>query len=58
MGGTGWKNISDHFFDSIETVFRVKNTKSVCSGSRSGIRNLFDPGSVMEKYGSAIQDPG
>jgi hypothetical protein len=44
------------FPESIETVFRVKNTKNLLCGS--GIRNLYDPGSGTEKFGSGIQDPG
>jgi hypothetical protein len=44
-------NIPDHFSESLETVFRVKNT------SGSGIRNLFDTGSGMEKFGSGINTP-
>jgi hypothetical protein len=40
-------HIPDHFFESLETVFRV---------SGAGLRNLFDPGSGMEKFGSGSRD--
>ncbi len=48
-------NIPDNFSESLETVFRVKNTQIL--GCGSGIRNLFDPGSGMEKFGSEINIP-
>jgi hypothetical protein len=41
-------NIPDNFSESLETVFRVKNTYIFLCGS--GIRNLFDPGSGI-RYG-------
>ncbi len=42
-------NIPDHFSESLETVFRVINTKILWYGS--------DPGSEMEKLGSGINIP-
>jgi hypothetical protein len=36
-------NNPHHLSESLETVFRVKNTSILLSGS--GIRNLFEPGS-------------
>jgi hypothetical protein len=41
--------IPDHIFESLETVFWVKNTYFLLFGSGSGFRNPFDPGSGMEK---------
>jgi hypothetical protein len=54
---SGSGDIPDHFSRSLETVFWVKNTFSLRCGS--GIRNLFDPGSGVEKFGSEmfIPDP-
>jgi hypothetical protein len=50
-------NIQGHFFESLETVFGVKNTSILLRGSGSRIRDLFDmdPGSEMEKFRSGIQ---
>jgi len=45
-------NIPDHFSESLETVFRVENTRNLWCGSGSGIWNIFDTGSGMEKFGS------
>jgi hypothetical protein len=42
----------NHFTESLETVFRVKNTYSYL---RIRFRNLFEPGSGMEKFGSGIR---
>jgi hypothetical protein len=39
-----------HFFKSLETVFKAKQLKFF--DAVSGFRNLFDPGSGMEKFGS------
>jgi hypothetical protein len=50
-------NIPDNFSESLETVFRVKNTSILGCGFGSGIWNLFDPGSGMEKFGSGINIP-
>jgi hypothetical protein len=36
-------NIPDPFFESLETIFWVKNTLILLCRSGSGIRNLFDP---------------
>jgi hypothetical protein len=49
-------NIPDHISESLETIFWVKNIKIIGCGSGSGIRNLFDPGSGMKKFGSGIGD--
>jgi len=46
-------NIPDHISESLETIFWVKYLNSLI---RIRIRNLFDPGSGMEKLGSWIQD--
>jgi hypothetical protein len=43
-------NILDHFSESLEIIFWVKNTYI------SGIRNTFDPGSGMEKFEPGIRD--
>jgi hypothetical protein len=53
-------NIPDHNSEILETIFWVKNTKILCRGSGSGIRDLFDPRSGMENFGSGIgnKDPG
>jgi hypothetical protein len=48
-------DILDHFSESLETVFRAKVTRPT-SGAGSGIHNLIDPESGMEKI--RIQDPG
>jgi hypothetical protein len=69
--GSGWvKNqdpgsgsrmkIPDNISESLETIFRVKNTLILGCGSGSRIRNLFDPGSEIRngKFGSGIQEPG
>jgi hypothetical protein len=52
-------NIPDHISECLETIFWVKKVGYllVCGsgcGSGSGIRNLFDPGSGMEKFGFVI----
>jgi hypothetical protein len=54
----GKNQVSDpnHISESLETIFRVKNIYIVLCGS--GFRNLFDPGSGMEKFGSGIKNPG
>jgi hypothetical protein len=44
-------NIPDHIFES----FGLKILKFCYGGSGSGIRNLFDPGSGMERFGSGIR---
>jgi hypothetical protein len=46
--------ILDHFSESLWTVFRAKSTTILWCGS--GIRNLFDPGSGREIFGSLIRD--
>jgi hypothetical protein len=46
-------NIPDHISGSLETFLWVKNTQILLCGS--GIRNFFDPGSGMEKFGSGIR---
>jgi hypothetical protein len=43
------------FVRELRNSFRVKNTKMLLNGS--GIRNLFDPGSGMEIFGSGINIP-
>jgi hypothetical protein len=50
-------NIQDHISGSSETIFWVKSY--LISLMRIRIRELFDPGSGMEKLGSGIktQDP-
>jgi hypothetical protein len=45
-------NIPDHFAESLETVFWVKKNSLI----RIRIRDLLDPGSGMEKFGSRIRD--
>jgi hypothetical protein len=52
-------NIPDHFCKSLETVFKAKQLKFCDEVPRSGFRNLFDPRSGIEKFGSWIntQDP-
>jgi hypothetical protein len=57
-------NIPDHFSESLETVFWVKNTLILCYGSGifltldpgSG-KNIPEPSSGMEKFGSGINIP-
>jgi hypothetical protein len=49
-------NIPDHISESLGKIFVVRILKS-WFGSESGIRNLFDPGSGMEKFGSGINIP-
>ncbi len=44
-------NIQDHIPEILEIIFGLKLLKS-------GIPNLFDPGSGMEKFGYGIRDPG
>ncbi len=67
-GKTGSRmNIPDKFSESLETVFRVKNTWILWCGSGSETRNLFDAGSGifltldsgsrMEKFRSGINIP-
>ncbi len=59
----GWKktgsgmNFPEHFSESLETVFRVKNIWIIWCGSGTGIRYLFDAGSAMEKLRSGIKIP-
>jgi hypothetical protein len=48
-------NIPDLISGSLETIFWVKNTKIPWCGFRSEIRNLLDPASGMEKFGSGIR---
>jgi hypothetical protein len=52
-------NIPDHFSDSLETVFRAKNTYILGCGSGSRIRNLFDPAwkNLDPESGINIPDP-
>ncbi len=50
--GSGVNN-PDHISESLETIFLVKNTQTLWCGS--GIWNIFDPGSGMEKI--RIRDP-
>ncbi len=52
-------NIPDHISESSETIFWVKNALILWCGSWSGIRNLLDPGSGVEKFwsGTNILDP-
>jgi hypothetical protein len=53
-------NIPDHISESLETIFWVKILKffDVEPDPGSRIRNLFEPGSVMEKFVSGIRDKG
>jgi hypothetical protein len=51
-------NIPDNFFESLETILRDKNIQIFWCGSGSGIRNIFDPGSGMEKFGSGMEKCG
>jgi hypothetical protein len=44
-------NILDHISESVDTIFRVKN-------SLIRIRNLFEPGSRMEKIQIREKHPG
>ncbi len=56
--GTGsGMNIPDHFSESLDTVFWVKIILILWCWSGSGIRNLSDSGSGMEKFGSGINIP-
>jgi hypothetical protein len=48
-------NTSDHISESLETIFCVKKYLNSLVWIR--IRNLFDPGSGMEKLGSGISIP-
>jgi hypothetical protein len=50
-------NIPDHISESLETIFLVKILRFLYADLErgSGIRNLFDPGSGMEKI--LIGDP-
>jgi hypothetical protein len=54
-------NIPDHISESLETFFGLKISKFFDVDPGSGIRNLFDPGSGMEKFGPGsrinIPDP-
>jgi hypothetical protein len=52
--GSG-NSIPDHISESLDTIFWVKK----CSNSLMRIRNLFDPGSGIEKFGfrTNIPDP-
>jgi hypothetical protein len=52
-------NILDHISVSLETFFWLKILKFFDAGPNlgSGIRNLFVPGSGMEKFGSRINIP-
>ncbi len=46
-------NIPDHISESLDFFgFKIHLNLLV----RSGIRNLFDPGSGMEEFGSCIRD--
>jgi hypothetical protein len=55
FGSGSGMNIPDNFSESLETVFRVKILKFFDADPDPGIRNLIDPGSGMEKFGSGIQ---
>jgi hypothetical protein len=44
------------YSESLEKIFGLK-ILYLCSGSRSWIRNLVDPGYGMEKFGSGINIP-
>jgi hypothetical protein len=46
-------NIPDHISESLETIFWVKKYLNFLMR----IRNLFDPGSEMGKFGSRINIP-
>jgi hypothetical protein len=48
-------SIRDHFSESLEKLFWVTNTHPRNSVTRIRSRDLFDPGSGMEKFGSWIQ---
>jgi hypothetical protein len=50
-------NISDHTSESLKPIFWVKKTYILSRGSESGIRNLFDPESGVENFGSRINIP-
>jgi len=56
----GWKisirirdYVPDHISESLETIFGLK---ILWCSSGSGIRDLFDPGSRIKKFGSVIRD--
>ncbi len=49
-------NIPDYISESLETFFGLKILKFFDADSGSEIRNLFDLGSGMEKFGSGIQE--
>jgi hypothetical protein len=49
-------NNPDHFSESLETIFCVKNTSfDVDADPGSGIFLTLDPGSQMEKFGSGTK---
>jgi hypothetical protein len=50
-------NISDHFYDNLETIFGLKILKFFDVNLGSGIFWTEDPGSGMENFGSMICDP-
>jgi hypothetical protein len=49
-------DIPDHISKSLETIFWFNDAYSLWYGSRSGIRNLFDPGIGLEKFGSGFRE--
>ncbi len=51
--GMSKMSISDNFSESLVTDFWVKNT--LWCGWGTELRELFDPGSKMEKFGSGIR---
>jgi hypothetical protein len=52
IGVSRIQNIPDHISESLETICWVKN---MYLNSLLRIRNLFDPASGMEKFGSVIR---
>jgi hypothetical protein len=51
-------NIQDLIFENLLSVFRVKNTYIFKCKFGSGIQDLVNPGSGMEKVGSGIFGSG
>jgi hypothetical protein len=50
--------IPDHISESLETIFGLKILKFFDEEDPdSGVRNLIDPGSGIEKFGSGISIP-
>jgi hypothetical protein len=55
--GSGMNN-PKHIFESLETIFGVKILEFFDTDPGFGIRNLFDPGSLIEKIQIRDKLPG